>query len=173
MFREVPPKAPQQIGQKIVTISGKVIPPPPRKVLIERLAPLPAPPPAIIVERWLPYSTHKRRVIFQRAPEPSTYLKPRNTIIQWDAPCVKINKELTDLGVVRANPTEYVEKYGPSLMKFNDFPDFIKDIRPPQGLVLAADYVQKSPSLEGDLQALSWIDLDREGLSEYKAYVKI
>ena len=36
IIREVPPEAPKPIGRKIITISGKRLPPPPRKVIIER-----------------------------------------------------------------------------------------------------------------------------------------
>jgi hypothetical protein len=37
------------------------LPPPPRKVVIERLAVLPNKPQAVIVERWLPYTQQKRK----------------------------------------------------------------------------------------------------------------
>jgi hypothetical protein len=58
------------------------LPPPPRKVIIERLAPLPAKPQSVIIERWLPYNDKlKRKVIFQRAPADSVILKPKNVII--------------------------------------------------------------------------------------------
>ena len=36
VIREYPPKEPARIGQKLITISGKRLPPPPRKVVIER-----------------------------------------------------------------------------------------------------------------------------------------
>ena len=51
VIREVPPKAPTLVGRKIITISGKKTCPPPRKVVIERLAPLPSKPQSIIIER--------------------------------------------------------------------------------------------------------------------------
>jgi hypothetical protein len=54
------------------------LPPPPRKVVIERLPPLPCKPQAVIAERWLPYATLKRRVIFQGAPPDPIIVKPRN-----------------------------------------------------------------------------------------------
>jgi hypothetical protein len=54
------------------------LPPPPRKVVIERLPPLPCKPQAIIAERWLPYTAVKRRVIFQGAPPDPIIVKPRN-----------------------------------------------------------------------------------------------
>ena len=36
VIREMPPNPPQSIGRKLITISGKTLPPPPRKVIIER-----------------------------------------------------------------------------------------------------------------------------------------
>lgn len=56
------------------------MPPPPRKVVVERLAPLPTKPQAVIAERWLPYKEVKRRVIFKPAPPDPIIVKPRNVI---------------------------------------------------------------------------------------------
>jgi hypothetical protein len=51
------------IGRKLITISGKQLPPPPRKVIVERMPPIPSKPQPLIVERWLPYGSNcKRRV---------------------------------------------------------------------------------------------------------------
>ena len=96
--------------------------------------------------------------------------KPKNVIIQWDAPQVKVNKEFKDLGVIRANPAEYVARYGATLKTARELPSFVLEIKPPAGIVLAADSSGNSGvyELEGDVQALRFIDLDREGLSEYK-----
>lgn len=51
VIREEPPEPPALVGRKVITISGKRLPPPPRKVIIERLAPLPAKPQNVIIER--------------------------------------------------------------------------------------------------------------------------
>jgi hypothetical protein len=173
VIREVPPKTLPVIGQKVISISGKRMPPPPRKVIIERLPPIPAPPPSVLVERWLAHQQRGRRVVFQRAAVQAEILpKPKNMIIQWEAPCVEIRKEIKDLGVARANPVEYEERYGSILKQYVDFPLFVKDIRPPAGLILASEAVQVLPNLEGDIQALTLIDLDREGLAEYRNVVE-
>jgi hypothetical protein len=173
IVREAPPRPPGAVGQKVITISGKRLPPPPRKVVIERLAPLPSKPQAIMVERWLPYSSQKRRVIFQKNEVPDPVIpKFKNVIIQWEAPDVQIKRTFKDLGVIRANPVEYVERYGASLKSHLEFPSIAKEIRPPVGVVLAAEW--NAPSLidlEGDIQALNLIDLDREGLGEYRAWL--
>jgi hypothetical protein len=171
VVREAPPQPPAAVGRKVITISGKRIPPAPRKVVIERLAPLPSKPQSVLVERWLPYAQVKRRVIFQRSNErDAVVVKPRNVIVQWEAPQVVIKKEFKYLGVIRANPVEYVQRYGATLKVSRELPDFVLDIKTPEGLVLAADYQYNSVhELEGDVRALGFIDLEREGLNEYRS----
>lgn len=174
VVREAPPQPPPAVGTKRITISGKRLPPPPRKVIIERLAPLPSKPQNVIIERWLPYTETKRRVIFNRSTQPDPVVtKPRNVIVQWEAPQVQIKKEIKYLGVIKANPAEYVQRYGSSLKVANELPQFVLDIQTPQDLVLAADY-RYNPvfELEGQLEAFQYIDLDREGLSEYRAQLE-
>jgi hypothetical protein len=172
VIREAPPQPPQPVGRKIITISGKRLPPAPRKVVIERFAELPAKPQSVLIERWLPYSEVKRRVIFKAAPPDPVIVKPRNTIVQWEAPEVHIRKELKYLGIVKANPAEYVRTYNETLRVTRDLPDFVFDIKHPDGLVLAADYKAKElHELEGDLHALKLINLDTEGLGGYRSYL--
>ena len=174
VIREAPPQPPRAVGRKLISISGKRIPPPPRKVVIERLAQLPAKPQSVLIERWLPYSEVKRRVIFRAAPADPIMVKPRNTIIQWEAPRVQVIKELKYLGVIRANPHEYVKTYGHTLKHARDLPDFVREIRQPQEVgVLAAEYEPlEFHELEGDVHALNLVNLDKEGLGYYKNYAK-
>lgn len=138
VIREAPPVPPPQVGRKVITISGKRLPPPPRKVVIERLPPIPTKPQSVIIERWLPYSQVKRRVIFQKANEhcDPVAVKPKNVIIQWDAPQVQVKKEFKDLGVIRANPAEYVARYGTTLKNARELPSFVLEIKPPSGNIL-------------------------------------
>jgi len=172
VIREAPPQAPAPVGRKLITISGRRLPPPPRKVVIERMAPLPSKPQSVLVERWLPYQETKRRVIFQGAASDPVVVKPRNVIVQWEAPNIVVKKEQKFLGVVRANPNEYVQRYAHSLKPSKDLPQFVLDMQTPRGLVLAADHKPKpNHDLEGDLDALKLVDLDREGLTQYKSYV--
>ncbi|RNA39701.1 serine threonine- phosphatase with EF-hands 2-like [Brachionus plicatilis] len=172
VVREAPPQAPVQVGRKIVTISGKRIPPPARKVIIERLAALPSKPQSILIERWLPYSELKRRVIYNRPNQPDpVVVKPRNVIVQWEAPRVNIRKEIKYLGVIRANPAEYVQRYSGSLTEAGDMPGFVKEIKTPEGLVLAAESRYSGlMELYGDVEALRLINLEAEGLGEYRDY---
>lgn len=83
---------------------------------------------------------------------------------------VVIKKDFKYLGIIRANPVEYVQRYGSTLKTSRELPDFVLDIKPPAGVVLAADYqYNQVHELEGDLHALRLIDLEREGLGEYRA----
>ncbi len=67
------------------------------------------------------------------------------------------------MGVVRANPSDYVDRYGDSLIESRNLPDFVQDIEAPDGLVLAADQ-EFDFALEGDVEALNLVDLEKEGL---------
>ena len=174
VIREAPPQPPVPVGPKRITISGKRLPPPPRKVVIERLAPLPSKPQNVIIERWLPYGEVKRRVIFNKSTAADPVVaNPRNVIVQWEAPDVNIRKEIKYLGVIRANPVEYVQRYGASLKVSSALPQFVLDIKTPSDVgLLAAEYQAKSLiELEGQLEGFKFIDLDKEGLSEYRAYL--
>lgn len=99
-------------------------------------------------------------------------VKPKNIIIQWESPQVSIKKEYKYLGVIKANPVEYVNRYGESLTRSSQLPQFVREIANPRGLVLAADLAaeeqQESHELYGDVHALALVDLEREGIGEYR-----
>jgi hypothetical protein len=80
VVRERPPNPPEQVGRKVITISGKKLPPPPRKVVIERLAPLPSKPQSVIIERWLPYAQSKRRVIYNKPSRLDPIVMPSKNV---------------------------------------------------------------------------------------------
>lgn len=63
------------------------------------------------------------------------------------------------MGVIKADPQEYYNKYKSSLKHSSELPDFVKDIKPPEGIQLAADYSPITYELEGDIEALKLIDL--------------
>ena len=121
---------------------------------------MPSKPQSVLIERWLPYSDVKRRVIYQAAPPDPIVIKPRNVIVQWEAPNVAVRKEFKYLGVIRANPCEYVQRYGCALKNSCQLPQYVLDIANPEGLVLAANH-QYNPvhELEGDVDALKLVDL--------------
>jgi hypothetical protein len=90
---------------------------PPRSVIIERLPPAPPRPRDIIIERWVPYgAAAKRRTVVQRAAAAQQYVAPRNVIIQYEAPQVRIVRQFQNLGVQPENPQLYVQRYGAQLL---------------------------------------------------------
>jgi hypothetical protein len=144
-------------------------------VVVERLPPLPPKPQPVIVERWMPYTEQKRRVIYQQAPPDPIVCKPKNIIVQWETPDVCVKKDIKHLGVVCANPCDYVQKYGSSLKKPCELPQFVKDIKPQCGVELAANKkYDPCPVYElcGDVCALNKVNLDKEGLGAYKSQVR-
>lgn len=113
--------------------------------------------------------------MFERRVEPESYYeKTRNMIVEYETPQVRITRKITNLDVVQADPVEYVANYGSALKDVSQMPDFVRDIRPPSGLVLAADtqVPYRMPELEGDLFALAYVDLEREGLGEYRSFLE-
>ena len=172
VLREAPPQPPQPIAPKRITISGKRNPPPPRKVVIERLPALPPKPQNVIVERWLPYAEGgKRRVVFNKAAAVAEAVNPRNVIVQWEEPRVNIRQEVKYLGVIRANPAEYVQRYGAELKVHSALPKFVQDIATPSEVgQLAWNYRSQGVvyELEGSLEGFQFVNLDTEGLTEYR-----
>ncbi len=147
----------QQQQQQQQPIQSQLPPVPPKKLR------------KIILEKWSPHEKLKRRVIFQAPPPDPIYIKPRNVIVQWQSPTVTVRQQVRHLGEIRANPIKYATKYNQVLTQAKDMPQFILDIQPPNGAVLASDCaVNPVHELEGDLDALRLIDLEKEGLTEYK-----
>jgi len=169
VIREAPPKTPCPQPEKVITIPGKTIPPPPRKVVIERLPDAPAKPRDILIEKWLPYEEPARRVIFEKAAAAPSAPNPRNVVIEWSSGGVEVEKVVKNLGVVDADPREYRQRY-----------QFNKSLS--QLPAEAAEASRSAPAsprqssggarLEGDVHALALIDLDREGLSQYRHLVQ-
>lgn len=79
-------------------------------------------------------------------------------------------RDIKYLGVIRANPLEYVQAYGRVLKSSRDLPDFVHQIKRPQEVgPLAAEYKPRTfHELFGDLHALNLIDLGKEGLGAYR-----
>jgi hypothetical protein len=95
----------------------------------------------------------------------------RNTIIQWSSPNPVIKKDIKYLGVVNADPREYAQKYGHQLKRSNELPSFVVELENNNGF---KKYVREQGApyeLEGDIEALKYLDLEREGLHMYKHYL--
>lgn len=79
------------------------------------------------------------------------------------------------MGVVNANPDEYIKRYGEQLKSASELPEISKSIPTQDGYILAADVEDNFNyfnELEGDIDALKLVDLDAEGLSMYRSYLK-
>ncbi|CAF3375622.1 unnamed protein product [Rotaria sp. Silwood1] len=131
IIRERPPQPPPQLAPKLITKPLPPPPPPPRRVIIERMPPLPPKPQSIIVERWLPYKQQKRRVIYQKAPPVQPSPAQKNLIIQWEGTQARVVKEFRNLGIIKADPSTYVQQYGSQLRPTQGLPDFIKGLPAP------------------------------------------
>ena len=158
IIRERPPAPPAPIPPEHHVIPGKVLPPPPRKIITERLPSLPQPPQDIIVERWLEYGPRTRRVLFQPAPKLILAPAPKNVRIEWESPDVALQRQFRNLGVTPAHPAEYMQRYGPSLVHASAIPAIARGVRPSGGLVLAEESAPKQVQLVGDVGALSLIN---------------
>ncbi|KAI3378972.1 hypothetical protein SNEBB_006979 [Seison nebaliae] len=115
VVRENPPQPPIPPAPKIITKQLPQPLPPPRRVIIERLPALPEKPRSLIIERWLPYKSQKRRVVYQRANAVKAHEKLKNLIIQWSGPKAKVIKEVRNLGIIKVNPSSYLQKYSGKL----------------------------------------------------------
>lgn len=178
VLREKPPQKPVPIPEKIITIPGKVHPPPPRKIIVERLPKLPQLPRDIIIERWLGYNERFRRVVFKPAPKFIPAPAPKNLIIEWTPPEVKLDREFKLIGISKTNPSDYLAHHGELLDKNDRKPKKITKhikahVKAPKGVRLGVKYKPDVPKLIGDIEALKLIDLDACGLSEYKSYLNL
>ena len=95
----------------------------------------------------------------------------RNTIIQWHSSAPIIKKNIKYLGVVRADPNEYASKYGATLKRTHEMPSYVAELDNNNGYQKYVSEQGKPYQLEGDLEALRLVDLEREGLSMYRHYV--
>ena len=93
-------------AQEII-IPGKQLDPPPRRVIIEKLAKQPDEMRAVTVERWLPYDSQQRCVIFNRAPQVTPLEVEKNTEYVWEQPCVTKKTVVENLGVEVTDPADY------------------------------------------------------------------
>ena len=159
VIRESPPKP--NLGRKIITVSSKRMPPVPKKVL-GQLATLPTKSRSVITGKGMPYTRTKPKVVYRDNFLPDLVVAERkNTNIQWDASKVELRKEFKYLGMLNANPIEYVNTYGTALKSSTDLPAYVHEIKLPHAF--AADYCSKY-ELEGDIHVA---DLRKRSLDEY------
>ena len=167
VVRERPPKPPAPVAPRHITIPGKVIPPPPRKVIVERLPQIPPKPADIIVERWLGYQRRTRQVNFVPAPALIPIPAPKNVLIQWDSPDVDVKQAFHFLGVQVQCPVAYLNTH-PNLADASQLPAEVAQFATPLGETLAVNSNSDMiPALTGSVASLRLINLACNGLAEY------
>ena len=80
------------------------------------------------------------------------------------------------MGIIHADPNEYVKKYGDTLKNVNEFKHYLNEIEAHASYQNLASIDSNSDSkvpyeLEGSIEALEHVDLVKEGLGEYKEYL--
>lgn len=84
-----------------------------------------------------------------------------------------------NLGTVQADPEEYLRKYGHELKDDSELPD-CGDAPSGQGQCGVGGAVRRAttggaddlPELEGDIQALKLVNLEKYGLGAYRRYLQ-
>ena len=77
--------------------------------------------------------------------------------------------------MIDADPEEYRQTFSDTLVA--DLPQFVRDIKAPNGIELAADHLNGlqsdgPPELEGDLEAFKLIgNLEKAGLGKYRDFL--
>lgn len=170
IYREKPPRIPQQVPVQTITIPGATIPPPPRQVIVERMAAAAPLPQDIVIERWLGFPRQKRNVIHQKAVSTlSAPPPPKNVIIDWEAQDhVEMRQQYHFLGVETADPVEYARVHSRELVETNRLPPFVNELNTkiPNGEQLAANVSQIDFILTGDVEALKLVDKNKN-LNDY------
>ncbi len=189
LIHEQPPTQPKIYDRQVVTIPGKIVGPAPRKVIIEHMPPIPAKPQQIIVEKWLPYETPKRRIVYEKASFKAAPIeKVKNLEIYWEKPDTVIKKNITDLTVIEADPRTHKLEPDTHVLDSSEMPKFASDWNFISKLPVTSNQVKhelerlnltstsdhlglynnRTEELEGDIEALDLIDLDKLGLSHYR-----
>ena len=167
-IREKPPKMPKPVPTQTITIPGKILDPPPRQIIVERLNT----PQDIIIERWLSYPKQNRKVIYQpNIVEENTlkYKTQPNLIIDWISE--SLNKKIKFQGIEIVDPNEYASKYANELIGSDHFCGLIDDYEIPDNEILASHQNSNNQSnkfiLTGDTEALNLIDKNNDDINKY------
>ena len=171
VYREKPPRPPAPVPTQTITIPGRTIDPPPRQVIVERMAAAAQAPQDIIIERWLGYPKQRRNIIHQRSTGAlHSQAAPKNVIIDWETTghTDRVNQKYHFLGVETADPLEYERRHGHELVETHKLPSFVNELNAkiPSGEVLASNVMQTEFLLTGDVDALKLVDKNKN-LNDY------
>ena len=119
-----------------------------------------------LINKWVPFCDIQKKIIVPDAD-------PKKFIFNYNSSNLSAKKELNYLGIIDVNPDEYTQKYGAELKQSTDLPKYILDIKTPDNLKLAAEITEPDiHELEGDVNALKLVDLDREELGIYRQFLQ-
>lgn len=140
---------------------------------IEKLIELSYKPIDVILGGCLKLNKVTSRIILNPKPDDPAPPKPKNLIIEWEKMKCVVKERITDLGVEKCDPNEYIEKFGPDLIQAEKMPEIahkaaVEAVEKHGKQLAALNSTKYFNELEGDLHALALIDLDKEGLGEYK-----
>jgi len=175
-IQEQAPAPQRDIGEKVIRIpsrnpAGKA-PHGQRQLIVESLPDAPdTSSEDVHVVRWLAPAPRTRRVIFKPAPPtcaPPAPPPPKNLHVIWEPCSLEAATEFRFLGQECAQPGQTGSG---QVVATGQLPQFALSQQAPAGERWASDARPGDdiPKLVGDLEALKLIDLDREGLSEYRA----
>ncbi|CAF1457329.1 unnamed protein product [Rotaria sp. Silwood1] len=120
ILNERPLAPPALVPSQTLVRRFNTLPVPPRPVVVESLPPLPPRPRPVILQRWLPYRVQaKRGTIVQRAPTVIPYPIPRNIVVQYEPTSTRVLRNVQCVGVIQADPQDYIRRYGASLLDSN------------------------------------------------------
>jgi hypothetical protein len=168
VYRERPPRTPPSIPQEVITLPGRTIEPPPRQVIVERMAQAAALPGDIVIERWLAHGRQRRRVVHEKPVQRTqSSAAPRNVLIDWESQDrTQIRQKLNFLGVEQCDPVMYERSHGHELVESARLPAFANEINVtshiPNGEILADKQHLQSREyiLVGDVEALNLVEED-------------
>ena len=175
IYRERPPRPPPSVPQEVITLPGRVIEPPPRQVIIERMAQAAALPGDVVIERWLAHGQQRRRVVYdahsQRSKSAAPPPAPKNLLIDWESENrTRIHQKVNFLGVEQVDPVSYERMHGHELVESTRMPSFANELNVtshvPHGEILADRQHLQSREyvLVGDVEALNLVEHD---ISQY------
>jgi hypothetical protein len=162
IYRERPPVLPRP-QPKVVVLPGRVLPPPPRKLIVEQKPKLPPKIPDIIVHKWLAYDPPTRNVYYEKVPGNVPFYSTKNEIIRWDTPDVIVSRNVSYLGVENVDPKEYSKQFADSYEAYDNMPkdiaELIGKIVPPKGEKLAIRPRVSAPLVRDTLEKPKFVNL--------------
>lgn len=138
---------------------------------LERLPELP--PRKLIVDKTPEAAVKPQETKPTSKPAEPAQCRVKNITVDWGKrSCSSIRTTYKEPVVERADPSAYAQKHKSSMLYQSQMPNIADEVKIIHGIPLAADLKPKYyMELEGDIHALALIDLDKEGLSEYKCYL--